>query len=83
MARDAAARLAVEWMMGVRRGLRFVFELAVAARAHQIWLIPELQRSQVRRLVVSMRIMASAARGLSLPKALRTLQRLDHKSCLA
>ena len=69
--------------MGVRRGLRFVFKLAVAASAHQIWLIPELQRGQVGRLVVAMRIMACAARGLALAKALRTLQRLDHKSRLA
>jgi len=87
VAGNAPAAFGVGEMVGVcgRHGL--ALKASVASHAHKIGPVPEFQRCRVRgrivsRLIMRVRVVASATTRLSFPEALRTLERLNNKCCL-
>ena len=61
VARHAPAAFRTRRMMGVCDDGGHVGEAAVTSRAHQVWLIPELERGRVSGRVVAVWIVAGAA----------------------
>ena len=88
MTRNATAAFGVGAMVRVSRHRRVIFEVTVAAYAHHIRLVAELQGRRILLYILTLRIMAvrivaSAATHLSFPEALRTLQCFDNERGLA